>query len=56
VREVLATLDEQGRWVSTYSGERLVGQPKFPARFEYLSSAVFSSKLALLSDFVESPR
>ena len=34
--------DADGRWVSTYDGEALVGQPKFAPGERYLSSAVFS--------------
>lgn len=52
VRKIIATLDAEGRWVSTYAGERLVGQPKFPGGFRYLSSAVFSRNLETLSAFV----
>ena len=45
-------LDDKGRWVSVYDGGRLVGQPKFPAGFRYLSSGVFSENLESLSDFI----
>jgi hypothetical protein len=55
-QRILADLDEQGRWVSIYSGERLVGQPKFAANFQYISSGVFSRHLEELSSLVrESP-
>ncbi|WP_298869372.1 pectate lyase, partial [uncultured Gimesia sp.] len=30
VQTILNELDDQARWISTSSGERLVGQPKFP--------------------------
>jgi PelA/Pel-15E family pectate lyase len=52
VQKVLAELDEQGRWVSRYQGERLVGQPKFARNSQYLSSEVFSRNLELLSQYV----
>jgi PelA/Pel-15E family pectate lyase len=52
VQQILSELDEQGRWISMYSGERLVGQPKFAPGFQYLSSAVFSRNLEQLSKFV----
>lgn len=52
VRRILATLDEQGRWVSTYRGERLVGQAKMPLGARYLSSELFSRNLTVLSAFV----
>lgn len=49
VQAIVAALDEQGRWVSTYDGERLVGQPKMPLGAPYLSSEVFSRHLTMLS-------
>lgn len=48
----LAELDAEGRWVSTYSGERLVGQPKMTAGSQYLSSDVFSRNLTLLAEYI----
>ncbi len=52
VLDILRQLDEEDRWVSTYTGERLVGQPNFPKGFRYLSSEVFSRNLETLSDFL----
>ncbi len=52
VRAIIAALDDQGRWLSAYAGERLVGQPKFKPGEQYLASAVFSSNLEQLSRFV----
>lgn len=52
VAAILADLDADGRWVSTYAGERLVGQPKFADGFRYLSSAVFSRNVEALSEFI----
>lgn len=49
---IIAQLDKDGRWVSTYKGEHLVGQPKFAVGFKYISSDVFSRNLELLSDYV----
>ena len=49
VRRILEELDDQGRWVSRYAGERLVGQPKFAPNSLYLSSEVFSRNLETLS-------
>jgi PelA/Pel-15E family pectate lyase len=54
VRNILRDLDPQGRWVSTYAGERLVGQPKFSPGFRYLSSALFSRNVETLSRFIAS--
>jgi PelA/Pel-15E family pectate lyase len=52
VRRVLAELDGEGRWISVFSGERLVGQPKFPASFRYISSEIFSRNVATLSEYL----
>ncbi len=53
VRQVIADLDAQGRWVTTASEERLVGQTKFRPGERYLSSAEFSRNLSLLAAYVE---
>ena len=52
IRQLLAELDQAGRWISVSSGERLVGQRVFPKGQEYLSSAVFSDNLTRLAGFV----
>jgi PelA/Pel-15E family pectate lyase len=54
VREILAGLDDQGRWISGKTGERLVGQPKFSPQEQFISSAVFCRNLETLSAFVAS--
>jgi PelA/Pel-15E family pectate lyase len=56
VQQVLEDLDEQGRWINSYSGERLVGQPKFAPGFQYISSDAFSRNLELLSRYVKAPQ
>lgn len=56
VRQIIADLDERGRWVSTYEGEPLVGQPKFAMGSPYISSAVFSRNLEMLSKYVMAER
>ncbi len=56
VSRVLTELDDRGRWVSTYSGEKLVGQPRFTNGFRYLSSDRFSRNLGLLCDYLGSPK
>jgi hypothetical protein len=52
VRKAIADLDGQGRWVSTYAGERLVGQPKFAQGFRYIGSNVFIQNVELLSEYL----
>jgi len=54
VRRLINSLDSEGRWVSTFDGERLVGQAKMAVGTKYLSSQVFSDNLATLSDFLNS--
>jgi hypothetical protein len=56
VRKIVASLDANGRWVSKFAGERLVGQPKFPDGFAYISSAVLSQNLETLSEFLAATR
>jgi hypothetical protein len=52
VRAILRDLDAEGRWISTYVGERLVGQPKFAESFRYVSSEVFARNVETLSAYV----
>lgn len=51
-KKVITALDPEGRWISTYSGERLYGQPKFKPGDKYLNSDAFSHNLETLSAFV----
>jgi len=56
VREILRGLDDQGRWVSTYDGKPLVGQPKFRLNSPYIASAVFSRNIETLSGYLITTR
>lgn len=49
----LGSLDDQGRWISRFSGEPLVGQPKFKDGEPYIASAVFAKNLHTLSEYIE---
>ncbi|MDG1896445.1 MAG: hypothetical protein P8J37_16200 [Fuerstiella sp.] len=53
VRRVIAALDKQGRWVSTFAGGLHVGQLKLPVGTKYLASSVFSRNLEMLSTYVQ---
>jgi hypothetical protein len=53
VTRIVRSLDEQGRWIDTYSGQRLVGQPKFREAERYISSATFSRNMELLADYLQ---
>lgn len=48
-RKALKQLDRQGRWITRYSGQLLVGQPRFRAQEAFISSAVFGQNLNALS-------
>jgi PelA/Pel-15E family pectate lyase len=52
----IKTLDAQGRWLSTFDGQRMVGQLKLPIGTQYLSSQVFSDNLTALSDFLSNSK
>ncbi|QDT92115.1 pectate lyase [Gimesia algae] len=53
VKTILNNLDPQARWISTSTGERLVGQPRFPVNSKYIASEVFSENLQTLSAYLE---
>jgi len=55
-KRVIDTLDGQDRWVSTFDGERLVGQAKMPIGTKYLSSDVFSKNLTTLATFLQASK
>jgi hypothetical protein len=54
--QAVKQLDSEGRWVNTFAGERLVGQPKFADGDRYLSSEVFSKNLTTLAEFLEATK
>jgi len=56
VRTILAALDADGAWVSTYAGESLTGQPKFEPGARYIASDVFARNLETLSDYLLATR
>lgn len=53
VRQVIADLDDKGRWVTTFAGESLPGQPKFRPGDQYISSRVFADRIQLLAEFLQ---
>jgi len=52
VRQILADLDSEGRWLTTRGGERLTGRPDFGSDDKFIASEVFISNLAALSRYV----
>jgi PelA/Pel-15E family pectate lyase len=51
-RKIIDSFDSEGRWVSTYAGEPLYGQPKFKPGDKYINSDVFSKNLETLSSLL----
>lgn len=56
IRQLIEGLDDQGCWISTYQGESLVGQPKFKVNSHYISSAVLSRNIEMMSEYVIATR
>jgi PelA/Pel-15E family pectate lyase len=52
VREIIQSLDDQNRWISTFDGTPQIGQLKLPVGTKYLSSQVFSDHLRTLSRYI----
>jgi PelA/Pel-15E family pectate lyase len=51
-REIVKSLDAEGRWISTFAGEPLYGQPKFKSGDKFINSAVFSRNLETLAAYL----
>jgi PelA/Pel-15E family pectate lyase len=51
-KAAIETLDGQGRWLSTFDAQRVVGQLKLPIGTQYLSSQRFSDNVTALSDYL----
>lgn len=56
IKEILADLNEDGAWISTFGGELLSGQPKFEPGERYIHSGVFSENMSLLSRYLHSAK
>ena len=52
VRKIIDSLDQEGRWLSIYRGEGLVGQPKFKPDQVYIASEVFSRNIEMLCEYL----
>ena len=52
VRQINEDLDEKGRWLSTYQGERLAGQLKLKLNTPYISSEIFSRNIETPSEYL----
>jgi PelA/Pel-15E family pectate lyase len=54
IAQIIGDLTAEGAWISTYSDERLVGQPKFKKGDQYIDSEIFSRNIELLSRHLKS--
>jgi hypothetical protein len=54
VQKILSALDAEGRWMSVYQTNGLVGQPKFTEGMRFISSEVFSENLEALCHYLRS--
>jgi hypothetical protein len=52
VKEVLGGLGDDGSWSRRYSGEKLMGSPKFTMGMAYVSSAEFCDNVESLVDYL----
>lgn len=50
--KIAGELDDRGRWLSTYDGGLIVGQPDWKPGFVHISSAVFADNITRLSRYV----
>lgn len=53
VTSILESLDDQGRWVTTFKDQRLVGDQKFRPGDQYISSETFAENIETLSDYLK---
>jgi PelA/Pel-15E family pectate lyase len=52
VDQIIQDLDDQGRWITTANGDRLVGQARLEPGAQFISSAAFSENMTLLSEYL----
>ncbi len=56
VIQIIEALDAEGRWITTATGERLVGQAKLNRGEQFISSAAFSDNITALSTYLASSK
>ncbi len=54
VQPILASMDDQGRWITTYKDQLLVGDQKFRPGDQYISSETFAEHIETLSGYLKS--
>lgn len=52
VKRIISGLDRYGRWISTFRGEALSGQPKFKPGDHYINADVFNQNMETLSSYL----
>lgn len=50
MQKIMNELDTEGRWISTFADQRLVGNPKFKSGEPFIASEIFIQNLEALSD------
>ncbi|MEW4451604.1 pectate lyase [Bremerella sp. JC817] len=54
VNRILKSLDSEGRWITTFKDERLVGDQRFKPGDQFISSETFADNLVDLSTYLKS--
>lgn len=52
VQKILSALDAEGRWISAFADQRLMGNPKFKSGEQYIASEIFNQNLEALAEYV----
>lgn len=53
VKPILTSLDDQGRWITTFKEQKLVGDQRFRPGDQYISSETFSKNIETLSGYLK---
>lgn len=53
VKPILESLDDEGRWITTFSDQKLVGDQRFHPGDQYISSETFAENIKTLSGFLK---
>lgn len=53
VKPILASLDDQGRWITTFTAQKLVGDQRFQPGDQYISSETFAKNIETLSGYLK---
>ncbi|WDI40144.1 pectate lyase [Bremerella sp. P1] len=56
VQGILESMDDQGRWITTFKDQKLVGDQRFHPGDQYISSETFAKNIETLSGYLKSSR